>query len=397
MRLLLTVLVFLASLVAAVFVHAAKADAAWDRPQQIDSGNQPKVRLVDGGEKLDPRPLIAYARGDSSDPSQLLLSEGNEPVVRVKVPRAGRVVAFDADGKGGLVALREVKDGKRKVLALVSGRWRRISGATSSIDAKLAVADSGAAVAAWLQKEEGHWVVHAAVRVPHRSRFGPVQRLSGLTSRGGQALTVAITDTNTAVVTWSEAGDLTLARTVGGPAFTAPVRVHDRTSVVAGALSVASAVRGDTAVVAFTRLEDREPPEYRLSVATQVGDTAPVVETVASDVSGLDVDAAFDHEGAPVVLSAPIGPPYSLRIHRRTASWAEAAAIPATEAPSTVAYSGGAVTWTEGTKGFAWVGGQTLALGRAYNPAASAIRDGRAFAVWDRGPGRSMRLATFTP
>ena len=387
MRLLLTTLVFLVSLAAAVFVHAAKADAAWERPQQIDSGHSPHVRLG-----ADGRPFLAYAKGDSFDPSQLLVSEGNEPTRRVKVPRAGRVVAFDVDGAGKLVALREAK---RRVVALEGSRWRTLS---HGADAKLALAASGAAVAAWLKKEESHWVVHAAVRVSGARRFGPPQRLSGLTNRGGQTLTVAIDDTvaGTAVVTWTEAGDLTMARTVGGPAFTTPVRVHDRNATVAGAFAVASAVRGDTAIVAFTRLEDREPPEYRLSVATQVGDTAPVVETVATNVSALDVAAAFDAEGAPVALSAPIGPPHSLRVHRRTAAWAEAAAIPAGEAPSTIGYSGGAVTWTEGTKGFAWFAGQKLSLGRAYNPDA-AVNGGRAIVVWDRGPGRSMRLATFTP
>ena len=386
MRLVLTGLVFLASLLAAVFVHAAKADAAWERPQQIDAGSGPQVRLG-----ADGRPFLAYAQGDARDPSRLLVSEGNEPTRIVKVPRSGFVTAFDLDGAGRLVVLRETK---RLLMALEGRRWRAISKATSR-DAKLAVAASGAAVAAWLQKEQSHWVVHAALKPAGASRFGAPQRLSGLTRRGGQTLTLAVDDAGEALVTWTEAGDLTMARTVGG-SFATPVRVHDRTDVVAGAFSVASAIRGQTAVVAFTRLEDREPPEYRLSVATALGDTAPVVETVAQNVSALDVDAAVAADGTPLALSAPIGPPHSLRLHRRAAAWEEAAVIPATEAPSTIAYEDGAVTWTEGTKGFAWFGGQTLSLGRAYSPDVS-VAGGSAMVVWDRGPGRSMRLATFTP
>lgn len=387
MRLLLTSFVFIASLAAVVLVHAPRAHATWEHPQQIDSGNGPQVRLG-----ADGRPFLAYAKGDSRDPSRLLVSEGNEPTRRLKVPRAGRVTAFDVDSAGRLVALRETR---RRLVALEGRRWRAISSATSR-DAKLAVAGSGAAIAVWLQKEESHWVVHAAVRVPGATRFGAPQRLSGLTSRGGQTLTVAIDDAGTAVVTWTEAGDLTMARTVGGPMFTTPVRVHDRTSVVAGAFSVASAVRGDTAVVAFTRLEDREPPEYRLSVATQVGDTAPYVETVANNVSALDVEAAVAPDGAPLAMSAPSGPPFSLELHRRGSHWDEAASIHATEAPSTIAYEDGVITWTEGTRGFAWFIGLNLSLGRAYSPDAAAA-GGSAIVVWDRGPGRSMRLVTFTP
>ena len=383
MRLLLSALVFLAGLVAAVFVHAAKADAAWERPQQIDAGNRPHVRLLDDG-----RAILGYAQGDSYDPARLLLSAGDEPTRRVRVPRPGRVVAFDVDSAGQLVALREAK---RRIVALEGSRWRTIS---RGVDAKLAVAASGAAVAAWLRSEQSHVVVHAAVRGPGARRFGPPQRLSGLTRPGGQqTVTVAIDDAGTAVVTWTEAGDLTMARTAGGPAFATPVRVHDRTDTVAGAFSVASAVRGETAVVAFTRLEDREPPEYRLSVATQLGNNAPVVETVGTNVSPFDVAAAVDPDGSPLVLSAPTGPPYLVRLQRRTAAWTEAASVPATQPPSTIAYSGGAVTWTEGPKGFAWFAGQKLGLGRT-GTAALAAMGGRAMVVWDRGPGHPMRLAT---
>ncbi len=398
MRLLLTGLIFLASLAAAVFVHAARADAAWERPQQIDAGHSPHVRLAgDGGL------FLAYAQGDGYDPSRLLVSTGNEPITRVKVPPAGRVVAFDTDARGRLVALREVRRGKRRILAWEGRRWRQLPAATSAVDARLAVADSGAAVAAWLQYEQSHVVVHAAVRAPGAARFGTPQRLSGLTNRGGQTLTVAIDDAGTAVVTWAEGGDLTMARTVGAT-FTTPVRVHDRTATVAGAYAVATAVRGETAVVAFTRLEEREPPVYRLDVATQTGDTAPVVESVATDVSSLDVAAAVGADGAPLVLSSPIGPPHSLRLHRRTAAWSEHATIAATEAPSTiglaVAPAAGrapCVTWTEGTKGFAAIGGDRLALGRAYNPGCALLATGAAVAAWDRGPSRSQRLASFTP
>jgi hypothetical protein len=379
-RLLLTGIVFLASLVAAVFVHAARADASWERPQQLDSGSKPTVRLLEDG-----RPYLAYAKGDSFDPSHLLVSRGNEPTQRLKVPRAGRVVAFDVDRGGKLVALREAK---RRIVALEGSKWRPIS---RGVDAKLSVADSGAAVAAWLQAEQSRVVVHAAVRPRGAIRFGPAQRLSGPTQRHGQTLAVAVDDQGAAVVAFAERRDLWIWRP-GAPAH----RIHDANDVTAGAFTAATAVRGRTAVVAFTRLEDREPPEYRLEVATQVGDAAPVVETVARNVSAIDVAAAVDADGSPVALSAPIGPPYSLRLHRRTAAWAEAAAIPATGAPSTVAYADGAVTWTEGTKGFARFAGQTLSLGRAGSPAA-AVSDGRAMVVWDRGPGRSMRLATFTP
>jgi dipeptidyl aminopeptidase/acylaminoacyl peptidase len=387
-RLVLTTLVFVASLVAAVFVHAAKADAAWEQPQQIDRGSSPHVRLLEDG-----RPFLAYAQGEQVDPSRLLVSEGNEPTRRVKVPRAGRVVAFDVDGAGRLVALRQTK---RRIVALEGRRWRNISPAASrGVDAQLAVAASGAAVAAWLQYEGRRVVVHAALKPSAGNRFGAPQRLSGLTGRTGQTLTVAVDDAGEALVTWDEAGDLTMARTAGG-SFATPVRVHDRTEVVAGAFSVASAIRGQTAVVAFTRLEDREPPEYRLSVATALGDTAPVVETVAQNVSAFDIAAAVEPDGTPLVLSTPIGPPYSLRLHRRAAAWAEAASIPATEAPSTIGYADGAVTWTEGPKGFAWFAGRTLALGRAASPDA-AVSGGRAIVVWDRGPGRTQRLATFTP
>ena len=393
MRLLLTGFVFLASLVAAVFVHAAKADAAWERPQQIDSGHRPQVRITGDGA------FLAYGKGDRFSPSALVVSAGNEPLQRVRIPRGNRFPTFDLDGAGKLVALREHKPAdrmRRRILAYDGGRWRTISkpGSTAT-DPTLAVAPSGAAVAAWMQYEESHVVVHAALRPPG-GRFGPAQRLSGLTSRAGQLVRAAVDDQGTAVLTWLEAGDLVMARTVGA-SFTTPVRVHDRTSTVAGASAAAVAVRGERAVVAFTRLEDREPPEYRLSVATQIGDTAPVVETAAKNVSPLDIDAALDADGTPLALSAPIGPLYSLRLHRRAAAgWAETTSIPATEAPSTVDYEDGAVTWTEGTKGFAWFAGQTLALGRAYDPDAS-VSGGRAIVVWDRGPGRSMRLAAFTP
>ena len=386
MRLLLTVVVFLASLVAAVFVHAAKADAAWDRPQQIDSGSAPRLRLT------AERTVIGYIQRSTADARRLLSGEGNEPLTRVRVPKPGHVVAFDVDATGKIVALRPHR---RRLLAYEGTRWRALTRSlTNALDARLAVADSGAAVAAWLQREGSRAVVHAAVRRPGARRFGRAQRLSGLVSRSDQTLEVAVDDAGEAVVAFTEAGDLTMARTVAG-SFATPVRVHDRTEVVAGAFRAVAAIRGQIAVVAFTRLEDREPPAYRLSVATQTGDTAPIVETVAQDVSAFDIAAAVEPDG-PAVLSTPIGPPYSLRLHRRAAAWAEAAAIPATAAPSTIAYSGGAVTWTEADRGFAWFDGQTLGLGQAIAPVA-AVSGGRAMVVWDRGPGRSMRLATFTP
>ena len=386
MRLLLTALVFLAGLLAAVFVHAANADAAWERPQQIDSGHGPKLRLQPDG-----RPLLAYAQGDPADPSRVLVGEGNEPTRRVRVPRAGRVVAYDVDGTGRPVIVRE-SGRPRRLLTWDDGRWPSVSSRRSgAVDPELAVAGSGAAVLAWLQYSGRRVHVRAAVRQPGAPRFGPPQRISGPTVRAGQTLAVAVDDDGAAVVAFTERRDLWMWR-LGS----SPQRVHDATATTAGAFAAAAAIRGRTAVVAFTRLEDREPPEYRLSAATQAGDAAPVVETVATDVSALDVDAAVDADGSPAVLSAPIGPPYLLRLHRRTGSWAEAAAIPATEAPSAIDYANGSVTWTEGAGGFAWLAGQTLGLGRADDPAA-AVAGGRAIVVWDRGPGRAMRLATFTP
>ncbi len=395
MRLVLTSLVFLASLAAVVLVHAPRAHAGWSAPQQIDRGHSPKLRLG-----ADGRPFIGYASA-SWDPARLFVSEGNEPIQIVKVPRAGEVVAFDIDGAGRLTALRVVRlrrgSSRFRLLLFEGGRWRVLAKAMpNSLDAKLAVAASGAAAVAWKSSEGGRAVVHAALR-PASGRFGRPQRLSGLITRQPQqqTLTVAVDEGGEALVTFTEAGDLTMARTVGG-SFATPVRVHDRTEKVAGAFAAASAIRGPTAVIAFTRLEDREPPEYRLSVATAIGDTAPVVETVAQNVSALDVDAAVAEDGAPLALAAPIGPPYSLRLHRRAPAWAESAAIPATEAPSTIDYEDGAVSWTEGTKGFAFFAGQKLSLGRAYAPAV-AVNGSSAMVVWDRGPGRSMRLATFTP
>jgi hypothetical protein len=400
-RLVLSLLVFLASLIAAVFVHAARADAAWEAPQSLDSGQGPHVRI--SGETT----FIGYAKPPAYDPSELLVTEGNEPTTRVRVPRQGRVVAFDIDAQGRLVALRDARRDRRsprRVVAYENGRWRALSSASSSaVDAQLAVADSGAAVAAWLQYEGRRVVVHAAVRPRGARRFGPAQRISGLTSRTPQPLALAVDDDATAVVAFTEAGDLTMARTVGA-SFTPPVRIHDRTATTAGAFASAAAIRGDTAVVAFTRLEDREPPEYRLSAATQVGDTAPLVETVATNVSALEVAAAVSVENTPLALGAPIGPPHSLRLHQRTGAWAQAAAYPAGEAPSTIGLAVSpiargpvCVTWTEGTSGFATVGGDRLALGRASNPDCAVHVVGRAFAVWDQGPRRPLKIATFTP
>ena len=400
MRILFTGLIFIASLAAAVFVHAARADAAWGPRQQIDAGHRPQVRVQDDGGLW-----LAYAQGDPWNPSHVAASRGNEPLRRVRARSSRRMVVFDVEGSGRLVALREVtRRGRRRIEALESNRWRAISPASSTaVDARLAVADSGAAVALWLQYEQSHYVVHAAHRRPGVRRFGPSQRLSGLTARGGQTIALAIDDAGTAVATWAEDGDLVMARTVGGT-FTTPVRVHDRTTTAAGAFAVAAAVRGETAAVAFTRLEDREPPEYRLQVATQVGDTAPVVETVARNVSALDVATAVDGEGAPLALTAPIGPPYSLRLHRRAPTWTEQAAIPATEAPSTIGLAvppaigpPPCITWTEGNRGFATLGADRLSLGRAENPDCSVNEYHVAAVVWDRGGNRSQRLANFSP
>lgn len=395
MRLFLAAIVLTASLVAAALVITAPAEAAWDAPQAIDSGFSPRVRLV--GE----RPRIAYAKGSSVDPSELLAGEGNEPLVRVKVPRSGRVVAFDVDGAGRVVALREAKQGKRRrILALEGSRWRAISlSGSSAVDAKLAVAESGAAVAAWLQYEGSRVVVHAALKPRGARRFGAAQRISGLTTRIQNPLTVAVDDDGTAVVVFAEAGDLTMARTIDG-AFTPPVRVHDRTETTAGAFAVAAAVRGQTAVVAFTRLEDLEPPQYRLSAATQVGDTAPTVETVATDVSAFDLAVAVTAGGTPLALGTPIGPPHSLRLYRRDGAWGESASFPAGEAPSNLGLAlGGAVcvTWTELDRGFAAVGADRLALGRAEDPDCAVDENGRALVAWSRGPRRSQRVASFTP
>jgi hypothetical protein len=389
-------------LVVAFLLLAAPAQAAWERPQAIDPGQAPHVRIVNA------EPLIGYAKGSAFDPSQLLVSAGNEPFLRVKVPRPGRVVAFDVDGDGQVVALRDARRTRRsphRVIAYEENRWRAISPATTSaVDAKLAVAESGAAVAAWMQYEGRRVFVTATVRPRGALRFGAPQRISGPTTRIQQPLSVAVDDDANAVVAFAEAGDLMMARTVGA-SFTVPVGVHDRTQTTAGAFSVATAIRGQVAVVAFTRIEDLEPPEYRLAVATQTGDAAPVVETVATDVSAFDIDAAVPAEGTPLVLGTPIGPPYSLRLFRRAEAWSELATFPAGDAPSTIrlAVAKGAggptcVTWTEGPKGFAAIGEQRLSLGQAADVDCAVQTTGRAIAAWNRGGGSNgQRLARFTP
>ena len=400
MRLLLTGLVFVASLAAVVLVHAPRAHAAWERPQQIDAGSAPRVRLT------AERPVIGYLQPSTADARRLLSGEGNEPITRVRVPRAGRVIAFDVDGGGKITALRAVRrprTSSQRLVAYEGTRWRTLTSSMVGAETKLAVAPSGAAVVAWLQKERSQAGVHAALRAPGARRFGAPQRLSGLTS-SSSPIAAAVDDAGTAVVAFNEGGDLTMARTVSGQ-FTSPVRVHDRTDTTAASFRFEAAVRGDVAVVAFTRLEDREPPEYRLEAATQTGDTAPVVETVAMNVSAFDVAAAVEVEGTPLVLAAPIGPPYSLRLFRRTEAWSEAAAYPAADVPSgiglavaPVAGAAPCVTWTEvGDRGFAAVGAAKLTLGRAVDPDCAVDAAGRALAVWDRGPGRSQRLAAFTP
>lgn len=386
----LAALVFTASLVVAALVLTAQpAKAAWSSPQAMDGGSGPKLRL-DGDDVW-----MAYARGDSTDPSAIVISAGNEPLTTVRPPRAGRVVAYDVSGSGRPTVIREVpSNGRRRLVSWLDGRWAAVSGRSgSAVDAKLAVAASGAAVLAWLQYEERRVYVHVARRAPAASRFSVAERISGPVRRGGQTLAVAVDEDGRAVAAFTEKRDLWIWR----PGATTR-RVHDATGTTASAFAAAAAVRREVAAVAFTRLEDLEPPQYRLSVGTTVGDAAPVVETVAADVSALDVAVAVAPDGAPLALSSPIGPPHLLRLHRRADAWSEAATFPAAEAPSTIAHQDGCVIWTEGTSGFAAIDSQKLTLGRAYNPDCAVGPDGRAVVVWDRGGvNRAQRIATFTP
>jgi hypothetical protein len=365
-------------------------------------GQSPHVRW--GNERAE---RFAFASPAAFDP----LSLRTVPARTVAVPAAGRVVAFDQDANGTLVALRQARRRRgapERVLALVGGRWRAISPANSSaVDAKLAVADSGAAVAAWLQYDDRRVYVTAAVRPAGAGRFGPAIRISGATGRIPQPLAVAVGDHAEAVVAFAERKDLWMVRAAAGGPFATPVRIHDQTETTAGAFATAAAILDDTAVVVFTRLEDLEPPQYRATAATLSGAAAPLIETVDTDVSALDIDAAVDGFHRPLVATAKIGPPHSLTVHRRDEQWNALTTIPTQEAPSEIDLAVSrnptthiGVVWTELTTVSASIDRQpaTKLADKGNSPSIAVDPLGNGLAAWDTGGTRAaIQAARFTP
>ena len=372
MRLLLTGLVFVASLAAVVLVHAPRAHAGWSAPVTVGKGEQPRARYSPEGHH------VALVRG-----RRILVLHDGRLRSTVRVPRPGRLAGYDLDGRGGVVALRLDERGRR-LLALVEGRWRRISprGGTP-VDPKLAVDPVGAAAVSWVQYVGIRVFVYATTRGPNARRFGPAERISGPVRRGGQLLSVGVDPAGDAVATFVENRDLYLWR-LGLPAM----RIHDATDVVASAFAASSAVAGNVAVAGFTRLEDREPPRYRATVASQTGEEPPTTQTVAEDVSAIDV--LVDRLG--IVYTSPVGPPHRIDTFPGRDSWLTTAAPSSLDADGT-----GAIAWTEGVNGFASAHKQTLPLGRAYAVDVAAGPEGRAIAAWDAGPRRSASYAVFTP
>lgn len=368
-RLALAALVFTASLIAAVLVLTAPAKAAWSAPASLGRGEQPRVRAGD-----------LYHHVAWVDGRRILVRQGDEPHATVAIPRAGRLVAHDIDSAGRVVALREDRR-TRRLLALIEGGWRRISprGGTP-VDAQLAVAESGAAAAVWLQDEGRRRFVYAAVRGPNGRRFLPARRISGPVARTGQALSVAVDDAGDAAVAFTQRRDLYLWR-LGA----APVKVHDATGVTAGAFAAAAGTRDGTAVVVFTRLEDREPPRYRATAALQRGDGPLETATIAQDVSPAElfVDRHLN------VLTATAAAPYAIT------ALPGGLAHPATQPPADLRADGPAVAWTEDVAGFAVAAGQRLRLGRAAAPDVASAPGGRAIVAWDTA--RGVRAAVFTP
>ena len=203
---------------------------------------------------------------------------------------------------------------------------------------------------------------------PGARRFGAPQRISGLTTRVQNPLTVAVDEEGAAVVAFAEAGDLTMARTVDG-AFATPVRVHDRTETTAGrVLRGGGHPRADrgrrlhpprgpraAGVPAHRRHPDRRhrPGRGDRGDERQRASTSPPRSARTARRS-----SSARRSGRPTRCGSTDATPSGPRSRP----------FPRPRRPRRIGLNGGCVTWTEGPKGFAAFGGQTLALGTRLRP-----------------------------